>query len=341
MSPSEFLTIIQSLPRSQSGFPTKDSISKATKLNPYTVKTMLGGLVNNGKLRMEGNWYKFNEIEITEKQTQDYIEAITEENKPTIDELSIPNIKMPKRFQTKIDSFTILRYSMLILGIISASLLVYYISIYAKENLTNTLAYIRSIVIVVFSFTSFQVIIVLSKQAKNIIGYIGIVLFCMFWLLVVIFSMLSTVAGQFQLFSGKQNVIIISSTEYNDTITRENELINNRNIILNQINPYLKQLSTELNEKQLSDVQYRITLYNRAVQKIDDEIKIIRERKAQLSNGKNIEQNNSFYTWLSGIIKWPSNNIQLFLYILPALFLDLIGPISFSIFLFLRRKDDV
>jgi hypothetical protein len=246
---------------------------------------------------------------------------------------------MPKRFQN-IESFSILRWVMLLVGIISAGLLIYYISIYAKENLSNILAYIRSIVIVTFSFTSFQAIIILFKQVKNIIGYIGIILLCIFWLLVVTFSMISTIAGQFQLFSGKQDVIAVSSTEYNDTTIREKELLNNRNIILNQINPYLKQLNT-VDDKQLADIQYRITLYNRAIQKIDDELKIIRDKKVQLSNGKVIEQNNSFYSWLSGILKISSNSLQLFLYILPALFLDLIGPISFSIFLFLRRKEDV
>jgi hypothetical protein len=153
------------------------------------------------------------------------------------------------------------------------------------------------------------------------------------------FSMISTIAGQFQLFSGKQDVIAVSSTEYNDTIVREKELLNNRNIILNQINPYLKQLSIETDNNKLSDIQYRITLYNRAIQKIDDELKIIRDKKVKLSNGKVIEQNNGFYSWLSSILKISSNNLQLFLYILPALFLDLIGPISFSIFLFLKKND--
>jgi hypothetical protein len=371
MSPTDFYATIKTLPIGQSGFPTKKAMSDATKLNIYTVKTMLGGLVKSGKIRMEGNWYKFNEeniskavitpikdiiknidnmkkqydeqtkdyfkidngfpIEVTDEQAKDYIEAITEENKhDSIEAYPIKN---------KLESFTILRWVMLFIGIISAGLLIYYISIYAKENLSNTLAYIRSIVIVTFSFTSFQAIIILFKQVKNIIGYIGISLLFIFWLAVVIFSMLSTIAGQYQLFSGKQDIVAISSTEYNDTINREKELLNNRNIVLNQISPYLKQLSIA-DEKQLPDIQYRITLYNRAIQKIDDELKTIRDKKVQLSNGKVIEQNNGFYSWLSGILKISSNSLQLFLYILPALFLDLIGPISFSIFLFLRRKNE-
>jgi hypothetical protein len=364
MSPIDFYNIIYALPVGQSGFPTKKAMSEATGLNIWNVKLFLKKLIDSGKIRMEGNWYKFNEkpyhldsimrglsemkahqedtlelkettIEVTDEQAKDYIEAITEENKHD----SIEAYPIKNKVESKLDQFTILRWVMLSIGIISAGLLIYYISIYAKENLSNTLAYIRSIVIVTFSFTSFQAIIILFRQVKNIIGYIGIVLLCIFWLLVVTFSMLSTIAGQFQLFSGKQDVITISSTEYNDTIIREKELLNNRNIILNQINPYLKQLST-VDDKQLADVQYRITLYNRAIQKIDDELKIIRDKKVQLSNSKVIEQNNSFYSWLSGILKISSNSLQLFLYILPALFLDLIGPISFSIFLFLGRKKE-
>jgi len=111
--------------------------------------------------------------------------------------------------------------------------------------------------------------------------------------------------------------------------------------LVQQINPYLKQLNDELDDIKLKDIQYRITIYNKAIQKIDDELKVIRDKKVKLSDGKQIEQNSNFYTWLSGITKWSANSIQLFLYILPALFLDLIGPISFSIFLFLRRKEDV
>jgi hypothetical protein len=350
MSPTDFYTIIKTLPRGQSGFPTKKAMSEATGLNIWNVKLFLKGLVKSGRIRMEGNWYKFNNIKIdngfpikvTDEQAKDYLDHITEENKHDSIEadLYLPKIAMPKRFQNKLESFTILRWVMLLVGIISAGLLIYYISIYAKENLTTTLAYIRSIVIVTFSFTSFQAIIILLKQVKSFIGYIGIILLFMFWLMVVTFSMISTIAGQFQLFSGKQDIITISSTEYNDTIAREKELVNNRNILLNQINPYLKILNTELDDKQLSDVQYRITIYNKAVQKIDDELKVIRDKKVKLSDGKQIEQNNNFYSWLSGILKISSNSLQLFLYILPALFLDLIGPISFSIFLFLRRKEN-
>lgn len=290
--------------------------------------------------------------ELTDKQAKDYISEITESNKH---ELNIFDNEIAPTLADKIDdallgnltvipikqnSYTLLRWIMLFIGIISAGLLIYYISIYAKENLSDILAYIRSIVIVTFSFTSFQAIIILFRKTKSIIGYIGISLLFIFWLAVVIFSMISTIAGQFTLFSGKQENIVISSTEYNDTIAREKELINNRNILLNQINPYLLKLNTELDENKLSDIQYRITLYNKAMQKIDDELKGIRDKKVQLSTGKEIKQNNNFYDWLSKIIKWSSDSLQLFLYILPALFLDLIGPISFSMFLFLEKKKE-
>jgi hypothetical protein len=340
MSPTDFYNIIYSLPRGQSGFPTKKAMSEATGLNIWNVKLFLKGLVKSGKIRMEGNWYKFNNIkidngfpiEITDEQAKDYIDHVIEENKH--DSVEVYPIK------NKDHSINVLRYTMLGLGLISASLLIYYISIYAKENLSNVLAYIRSVIIVLFSFTSFQAIILLFQRVKNILHYIGCVLFSIFWLVVVLFSMISTIAGQFQLFSIKEENSSIRNIEYSDSILREKELINSRNILLNQINPYLVKLNTELDDKQLSDIQYRITIYNKAVQKIDDELKIIRDNKVKLSNGKVIEQNYSFYVWLSGILKISSNSLQLFLYILPALFLDLIGPISFSIFLFLRRENE-
>jgi hypothetical protein len=194
MSPTDFYNIIYALPRGQSGFPTKKAMSEATGLNIWNVKLFLKGLVKSGKIRMEGNWYKFNNIkidngfpiEVTDEQAKDYLDYITEENKHDSIEadLYLPKIAMPKRFQNKLESFSILRWVMLAIGIISAGLLIYYISIYAKENLSNTLAYIRSIVIVTFSFTSFQAIIILFRQAKNIISYIGIILLCIFgyWL---------------------------------------------------------------------------------------------------------------------------------------------------------------
>ena len=356
------LTILHTIPVKPGRFPKIEEISVKLNLPKYKASKILKELNELGMLSRTGNWYNFiNPIEVSEEQAKDYIDAITEENKHdsietgaikqlTLEGTTFPNLENKINdklygdievipIKQKVESFNILRWLMLGIGIISAALLVYYISIYARENLSNVLAYIRSIIIVLFSFTSFQAIIILSKRVKNIFGYIGIVLFFMFWLMIVTFSMISTIAGQFQLFSGKQENINISSTEYNDTIVREKELLNNRNILLNQINPYLKQLNT-VDEKQLSDVQYRITLYNKAVQKIDDELKVIRDKKVSLSNGKVIEQNHNFYSWLSGIIKWSSDSIQLFLYILPALFLDLIGPISFSIFLFMKKKEE-
>jgi hypothetical protein len=64
-------------------------MSEATGLNIWNVKLFLKGLVKSGKVRMEGNWYKFNKtkidngfpIEVTDEQAKDYLDHITEENK--------------------------------------------------------------------------------------------------------------------------------------------------------------------------------------------------------------------------------------------------------------------
>jgi hypothetical protein len=198
MSPSEFLTIIHSLPKGQSGFPTKENISKATKMNLYNVKLMLGGLVNNGKLRMEGNWYKFNEIEVTEKQAQDYIEAITEENKPDIDELSIPDIKMPSRFKED-NSFTILRFLMLIIGIGAGIMSCYYTQIWQHETLNIFWSWFLSLIMIGFSSAAFLTLIGLltkSIHSKFSTWALSIVFFIL-WIICLIYSISVTVAGRF------------------------------------------------------------------------------------------------------------------------------------------------
>jgi hypothetical protein len=404
MSPSDFFTIIQSLPKGQSGFPTKDNIAKATKLNPYNVKLMLGGLVNNGKLRMEGNWYKFNEetllekydkkfgddfvdktikdhFKITDSQAQDYIEAITEENKhdsieggiianrgfenqyPSDNpELIIPlgkklNIKMPSRFKED-NSFTILRWVMLIIGIGSGIMSCYYTQIWQYETLNIFWSWFLSLIMIGFSSAAFLTLIgLLTKSIHSRFSTWALsIVFFILWIICLIYSISVTVAGRF---SQYQEIVLTNQVAEN-THTVESIKTNN---ILESINSL--KLERDNNQKRLNtlflqaeDIQKGYEIKGETWVTIQSRIlnvqNLISELNMKIAN-KNIEyekmlespyiisKNESkfgFYDWMAKIYKTDKGNIEWIMILFPSLFLDIASPIALAVFMFLGRGKD-
>jgi ABC-type multidrug transport system fused ATPase/permease subunit len=372
MSPIDFYSIIYALPRGQSGFPTKKAMSEATGLNIWNVKLFLKGLVKSGKIRMEGNWYKFNnkkqinidnsheslkeafEKEITNKQVKDYMDYITEEDKHDSVEanLYLPKIKMPKRFQNKLESFSILRWVMLLVGISSSVMSAYYTQIWQHETLSIFWSWFLSLIMIIFSSAAFLTLIgLLSKSIESRFStWLLSGIFFILWIICLIYSIQVTVAGRFAQY---QEIVSKNKTETVNQVKSNNILSSIESLKLDKMNNQ-KQLDILL--KQYDYAQVDMQIKGTSIQSIKNDIdkikNVLMDVNGKLEN-KNLEYekiigngttNNEakfgFYDWAAKIYKTDRGNVEWIMLLFPSLFLDIASPIALAVFMFLGRKKE-
>lgn len=375
MSPTDFYNIIKVLPVGQSGFPTKQAMADATGLNIYNVKLFLKGLVNNGKIRMEGNWYKFNEEVLSRKgletidtakanfkkwivsdpvELNGYIEEINNDNLPLNDKYSIA---MPKRFKTKMDSFTILRYVMGIIGISASVMSAYYTQIWQHETLSIFWSWFLSLIMIGFSSTAFLTLIgILTKSLKGNWKNIGIaVIFTVLWIICLIYSVQVTFAGRFNQY---QEIVLNNKLRENSSnINRlrvsnlsqsieELKLENTNNqkqlvILLNQLD-YI-QVNMGVKGETFQTIQSKISKTQEKISIINDKIESKNIEYEKLLGEVSLNTNEvkfGFYDWAAKIYKTDRGNIEFIFILFPSLFLDIAAPIALAVFMFLGKKKE-
>ena len=85
------------------------------------------------------------------------------------------------------------RILMAIIGIGAVILSIYYTYVWLAEFLNMFLALLLSTIMIAFSVMAFEVMVIFWQNKQR-----GVIpLFCLLWLVVLIFSMISTIAGQY------------------------------------------------------------------------------------------------------------------------------------------------
>jgi hypothetical protein len=390
MSPTDFYNIIYALPRGQSGFPTKKAMSEATGLNIWNVKLFLKGLVKSGKIRMEGNWYKFNEDkkinidnsheslkevfekEITDEQAKDYLEYIVEENKHDTtwdnlvkeanqikhDLLDVPKISI-KISKIKLESFTILRWVMLIIGIGASVISAYYTQIWQHETLNIFWSWFLSLIMIGFSSAAFLTLIGLITKSiySKFSTWLMSGVFFLLWIICLIYSIQATVAGRYNQY---QEIVLKNKVLENDQSINKikiNNLLENINSLKEDKANNQKQLDVLLNQydyaqvgmlvkgETFQSIQNKIIKVQGIIENINNKLEsknIEYEKILQSSNIINTNESKfGFYDWAAKVYKTDRGNIEWIFILFPSLFLDIASPIALAVFMFLgRRKND-
>ncbi len=212
------------------------------------------------------------------------------------------------------DKFLILfiKIVMLIVGTICTFISSYYTFLWLKDFLINIYAFLLSFAIVSFSVFIFETIIILRKN-KQKIYYVLFIL----WLIVVVFSMVSTIAGQYNMRVEKWNKIVEQESN-NIEIEIENkieELEKQKDFINSQIKEKNNEKEIYFNLlKQFDDLENQISVYK-------------------------TKRNKDFYSWIGSVFKIDSEVFEFWFSLFPALFIDIISPIAFAIFMFLNKKE--
>lgn len=322
-------------------FPSFGTMSKNLKISIPEVKERLEKLEDMGEIERRVSQYYL-------RGTRDII--MKNDKETPVKKETIKQQRQTKEL-TVLDKvkIIILKSIMLFIGLIATFMSVYYTQLWFSNMLGTVLSFLLSICMVGFSITAFESIILFKQNKQNIL----IVVFSILWIIVLLFSMTSTIAGQLNLeLQKKIKEDQVNLTDNNNVLLYQEYVNNIRDFKIDlesvrEERKYLQESLRTLNydvtsdRKEYDDVNYRIVLKNRRIDKIKKQIKEIQNKKEDLLKKDvkiSVEQNIDFFTWLEKVFKLDKNIFKFILFLFPAIFIDIIAPLSFAIVLFYQRN---
>jgi len=279
---------------------------------------------------------------IIRKVSHYYLPEMLQEKDNDVKEIKI-NKKKTKKIQLN-KAILIFKIFCAIIGFITFYISIIYSYKWFRNLLNIPNSILFSFAIVGFLIISFELIIYFVNNKKYIISS----LFIFLWIITTLFSMSSTLAGQ-------QKEMLKTKIKNYDIEA------NNKLIILNEIDKQINETETEIkakriertkllqflnsidnyeeNKKQYKDINYRIYLKNKDLKEMSIKLTELKNKKiSMLNKGLNLDKKEEvdFFKWLETIFKIKDYIFQFWLYLFPAIFIDLICPICFSIVFFLR-----
>ena len=240
----------------------------------------------------------------------------------------------------------------ILVGIGCSYMSIFYTSEFLKESLSIGNALFLSLLMGVFSVVAFECVLIFRQRKKKGLS----VTFILLWIIILFFSMGSTIAGQYNQRMAKiihvtENTDNSIHLKYSRLITQENELISKIEVHNKELEPIQKILNGFNNETRVS--QYEIwwntdeqkkEIENK-IKQAEDDLKNIREKiDSFLSSNKNSTEvsrekivKKDFYTWVSGIFGYDPSLFQFIISVFPAVFIDIMAAVALALGLFLKE----
>ena len=332
--------------KKENKLPSVKQVAQEIGLSEYKVVEMFRILEHMGFLRRNNTRYKMKDPEKVESSPEE------------LNTLPTPPDEALKKDLFGSAVFVVIRVIMLIIGVVALSISWRYTYVWFDEFLNKFWASVFSGVMVGFSAMAFEIIIILMGHRRYVLG----ALFIFLWVIVLAFSMVSTIAGQYN-----------QRVENEEITLNENIGINYRKAQLEIYNNTESDLKVQLEEKRTQrdslqvilseidtleerensttgwvfhDTNEKMKEVDGTIEKLLADIQSIRDKKLSLLDGETqaglIEltetKSPSFYIWIGGIFGVESRFIEFWLSIFPAIFIDLIAPFSLAVSLFLSRN---
>lgn len=303
--------------------PKVADIAAEMNLRIYPTQKLIKSLADDGFLRRTGNnWYELND--------------------------GTPRITLPlvfskpqkaaagKEAENKQLAISIIKWSMLLVGIGSAIISAYYNVLLALDFLPPVLAVIAGCVFVVFSIIDFETILLIStfKTMHTLKRYGAMAGLALIWLVAVTFSITSVVDGRYEKYMSIQR----SKSDSNMTVNAERLKWQNLQERKASVIRLMEERRGQLTKAEIVNDR-KLAEYNRNLNQIRNQ-ELAAINKAPEATDANLTAGSytDFYAWLSKVIGAPKDKIQFFISILPAFFFDIFAPISIAIFMFLKKK---
>jgi hypothetical protein len=189
------------------------------------------------------------------------------------------------------------------------------------------------------SVFAFEIVILFFQRKGSGNKWIGSG-FLFLWIIVAIFSITSTIAGQYNHYSSnitKQPL----NTKWDSLLEEKRDLIHQLNSKRQLLSQYYKISGsvTDLNKanKAWSNLQTRIADLSTEIETLNNKVNVLRQKETQLPKKHHIP---TFYDWLSFVFGSKPSLIQFLMALFPAIFIDVIAPAAWAIALFLKDEGD-
>ena len=254
-----------------------------------------------------------------------------------------------------------IKWGMLILGIGSIIISIYYNTLLALQFLPGVLAVIAGCIFVLFSVIAFEAMLLFLsyklKQWKRVFVIAG---FLILWLTAAVYSMTSTVNGRYERYMQNTQLQSSDNRTINAGRLKWANIQERKTILTQRIIEKRKQISQlygilagvkDLTDREkhgtiFSDTQWRISLSEKELDRYNNDLLKVQDEEANElklnpeSTDADIEAGkyNDFYEWLGTIFNISKEKIHFFLSLFPAFFFDVISPVAIACFLFLKRN---
>lgn len=244
-----------------------------------------------------------------------------------------------------------------VLGLIALgaiALSVYYTSIWLIRYLPGFLAVVLATIMVTFSCLAFETVIILRRNGQ----WFMMTMFAVLWAIVLVFSMSSTVAGQYNQRIKSQNVTVEANSDTTQARLGYDLLLKQEKQIEKQIADkaaqravFQKLLDTfDTVEKQKADAKVFADT-SKKIDLIDKDLKDLNaqllakqeEQRKYLTTAKGpgaVQETTaevpSFYNWIHEVLGLSAAMTEFWMSVFPAIFIDLIAPFSLAITIFVR-----
>ena len=226
---------------------------------------------------------------------------------------------------------------------------IYYTAIWFMSILNPFLSILLSSIMVVYSVLSFEVMVYILTQPKS---FRMMTVFCVFsflWVVVVAFSITSTVAGQYN--SGiearrklqltdaeikEQRTLNLLKEERTEIKKEIEEKTEERNMLISKLSEIEGVDEYEKRQTTHTTLSRKLDIVNGRLYRLRANLKTT---TAKLENaGAEKEEVKDFYSWLSEIFNTDRSLIQFIISIFPAVFVDIIAPTAFATVFFNDSK---
>jgi len=237
----------------------------------------------------------------------------------------------------------ILRGLLFFIGVGATYMSIYYSQMWLQEFLNFSLSLLLALVMVLYAVGSFELIILFRIKRK----FLMMIVFSFLWIIVSVFSMVSTIAGQY---NGRMEKIQSMYTEKNKQFQNNQEV--------KKYNDSMQTYKEQLKDIQEQDQQiYKLLSNYDTVEKINANRRIynrltwnryknnkkkeeLLKKIEQLKKEKPLEilqkDKKNFYRWVDTIFHIGADRIQFWLSIFPAIFIDIVAPFSFAVVIFIK-----
>jgi hypothetical protein len=329
--------------------PQPEAIAKSLEIELGTAKAAYARLARQGLLvQVDGDYY-LNRSREAAVQSDD-----TERNEdPPRTDTRIVALRDIKEW-----AILVIRGAMLLVSGVAVWISIYFSRLWLLSFLSPFRALALAGVMVLYATVAPQIIGVILGH-RTIGRWLSIGLIGLTALMVMVFSMTSTVAGQYAGFalteaegiqeSAAQTVSIARADLITDQITEVRRRIEDKQEEIDAVQVLLKEFDTL--EKRTENWTFYLTTMGdlerlgEDMAGLQDELRELRERQAELITEETVGvvesarfETRTFYQWLGGLLSAAPDRVQFWLSMFPAVFVDIIAPLALAIALFLGRN---